>query len=504
MLKLLDRLIDSLTMYRLLLYYLIGLLLAAMILGQFGHLPYKPLNILLTSLVLLAACWVTNKAFALIFKAPTNHESSLITALILSLIISPTGSGISFLLAVSGLAMASKYLLTINRKHLFNPAAIAVTLTALGPQQSASWWVGTAAMLPYVLVGGVLMVRKVRRWPMVGSFLGSAIVANALYTLLSGGSLIPSSKALVLSSALCFLSFVMLTEPLTSPTTSRKQVWYGLLVGVLFPPQAHLLSLYSTPERALTLGNLFAYMISPKTKLFPVLRQKSKIATDSAEFVFDPKEKFAYEPGQYMEWTLPHKGTDARGNRRYFTLASSPTEPDIRLGIKFYPKGSSYKQAMLAMTAETPIVAGQIAGDFVLPKDAGQKLAFIAGGIGITPFRSMIKYLIDRDEKRDIVMLYSARASTDLAYQEIFEESRRKLGLKTIYTLTSENANLPNKYCRSGYITADLIKTEIPDYQERMFYLSGTHAMVAAMQETLTSLGVHYSRVKVDFFPGYA
>jgi Na+-transporting NADH:ubiquinone oxidoreductase subunit NqrB len=77
---------------------------------------------------------------------------------------------VTFLLAASGLAMASKYILTINKKHLFNPVAIAVALTALGPRQSANWWIGTSVMLPYVLIGGVLLVRKIRRGRMVFLF----------------------------------------------------------------------------------------------------------------------------------------------------------------------------------------------------------------------------------------------------------------------------------------------------------------------------------------------
>jgi ferredoxin-NADP reductase/Na+-translocating ferredoxin:NAD+ oxidoreductase RnfD subunit len=504
MLRSVDRLLDNITMYRLLLYYLIGLLLTAMVLGRLGHLPYGPQNILLSTSVLVAACWVINKAFALILKAPTNYESSLITALILALIISPAGSGLPFMLAASGLAMASKYLLTINRKHLFNPAAVAVTLTALGPQQSASWWVGTAVMLPFVLIGGVLIVRKIRRTAMVVAFLGSAFVADAVYVTLTHGIASANLKDLILNSALFFLAFVMLTEPLTSPVTRGKQIWYGVLVGALFPPQAHLLSLYSTPERALIVGNLFAYIVSPKTKLFPALKKVVKISPNALDFIFESQRHLAYEPGQYMEWTLPHDKTDSRGNRRYFTLASSPTENDLRLGIKFYKNGSSYKRAMLAMTPQTPIVAAQVSGDFVMPEDASRKLAFIAGGIGITPYRSMIKYLIDREQKRDVVLLYSARSAEEITYRDVFEEAHQKLGLKTVYTLTDEATPLPDTNYRAGYITSEVIKAEIPDYQDRTFYLSGTHDMVTAMREALTDLGIHHSHIKTDFFPGYA
>src|SRR5665213_184063 len=187
MLRSIDKLIDSITMYRLLLYYLIALLAIAIGLSAFGDLHYKPLYIAISATILLAACWIINKVFSYIFDAPINPESSLITALILALIITPTPTGfnILFLLAVSGLAMASKYLITIRGKHIFNPAAVAVVLTALGPKQTASWWVGTAAMLPFVLIGGLLIMRKIRRERMIMSFFIATTLSTVFYSIIS-------------------------------------------------------------------------------------------------------------------------------------------------------------------------------------------------------------------------------------------------------------------------------------------------------------------------------
>jgi ferredoxin-NADP reductase/Na+-translocating ferredoxin:NAD+ oxidoreductase RnfD subunit len=510
MLSYIDDLLDGITMYRLTLYYLIALVLAAIGLSAQGILHFGVTAIAASTLILVAACWVINKIFAAIFQAPTNVESVYITALILALIIPPMTSSttvnITFLLAASGLATASKYILTIRKKHVFNPAAIAVVLTAIGPRQSASWWVGTTALLPVVIIGGILLVRKIRRGRMVFSFFASALLATIVYTLLAHGNVLSALNKTLLTSAMFFLGFVMLTEPSTAPPTAGKQTWYAILVGLLFPPQVHLLSLYSTPELALVAGNIFSYIISPKTKLFPTLRQKSRLTPDSVDFVFQPNQKLSYKPGQYMEWTLTHPKTDTRGNRRYFTLASSPTEPDIRIGVKFYKQSSSYKQALLEMTPETPIVAAQIAGDFVLPKDPGQKLVFIAGGIGITPYRSMIKYLLDRGEARPITMLYSAKTPNDFAYKDIFEQARLEIRLKVVYAVTDKSAFLPDRDTHSlpGRINAEVIKREVPDYQQRLFYISGTQAMTKDMQDILVSLGVPRHQIKVDYFPGYA
>jgi ferredoxin-NADP reductase/Na+-translocating ferredoxin:NAD+ oxidoreductase RnfD subunit len=508
MFRVIDDLLDRITMYRLLLYYLIVLVVVAMGLSAAGVLHFSAMSVALSALILVAACWVVNKVFAVIFDAPTNVESVYITALILALIIPPLTNhnlvNLTFLLAASGLAMASKYILTIRRKHIFNPAAIAVVLTALGPRQSANWWVGTTAMLPFVVIGGLLLVRKIRRMRMVLTFFASALFATIVYTLLAKGNVLSTLDKTLMTSSMFFLGFVMLTEPLTTPPTQKKQTWYAVLIGILFPPQFHILSLYSTPELALITGNVFSYIISPKTKLFPVLRQKLRVTPDTVDFIFDPNDKFSYTPGQYMEWTLPHEKTDSRGNRRVFTLASSPTEADIRIGVKFYKRSSSFKKVLFALTQDMPIVAAQISGDFVLPKDPTQKLVFIAGGIGVTPYRSMIKYLIDTKQPRTITMLYSARTAADFAYKDVFEQGRRELGLNTIYAVTDDATAHVDGNNRLGRIDAAMIKEEVSDYQHRLFYISGTHEMVAALQAILADIGVPNHQIKVDFFSGYA
>jgi ferredoxin-NADP reductase len=200
-----------------------------------------------------------------------------------------------------------------------------------------------------------------------------------------------------------------------------------------------------------------------------------------------------------MEWTLPHKNSDSRGNRRYFTLASSPTEDVLRISVKFNNPSSSFKTAMLG---RGQIVAGNRAGSFTLPKDVDEKLVFMAGGIGITPFRSMIKYLLDKGEKRDVVLMYSNKKAEDTAYKDFFDQAGIT-SLKTIYTITDTENVPPTWTGKVGRIDANTILKEIPDYKERRFYISGPHVMVEAFKQTLAGLGVEKSKIKEDFFPGY-
>lgn len=506
MFKAIDKFLDRTTMYRLLLYYLIALLLIAVGLSATGALHYSAATIAEFAIYLVAVCWIVNQIFARFLGLAINSDSTYITALILALIIPPTFNqdNFTFITAAGGLAIASKYLITIRKKHIFNPAAIAVVLTALGPQQSASWWIGNSAMMPSVLIGGILLVRRIRRGAMVTSFFAAALAGTILSALMRHVGVTSALHQTIFSSALLFLAFVMLTEPLTSPTTKKYQIWYGILTGLLFPPQVHLGSFYSTPERALGLSNIFAFIVNPRVKLFPALVQKNKITPDSMDFVFAPDRRFAYQPGQYMEFTLPHDHIDSRGQRRYFTLASSPTEQNMHIGVKFYHGGSSFKKAMLDMDRSTPIIANSLGGDFVLPSDRTQKITLIAGGIGVTPYRSMIKYMLDKNEARPLTLLYAANTAEDIAYLDVFEEARKRLNIEVVYVLSKAGGALPDARFRAGYITPEFVKAEVSDYRENLFYISGPHAMVTGVETNLRAVGVPRHNIKTDFFSGYA
>ena len=509
MLKTIDSFLNRTTMYRLVLYFSVFLLVCAMILSFFGVLNYNPVAILFSALFITTVSLIANVIFSWAFEAPTNSESVYITALILSLIIDPISSPTDFSffsLAIWAAvwAMGSKYLFSFDKKHIFNPVAIAVAITALTINQSASWWVGTLAMMPFVLVGGLMIVRKIVRKDLVLSFFIVSIFVIVYSHFVSFTGVFSNIWVIFGSTPILFFAFVMLTEPLTTPPTKWLRIAYGAIVGFLFLPNLHIGSIYITPELALIIGNIFSYIVSPKEKLVLTLRKKTEVASGVYDFSFSTDEVMKFKPGQYLEWTIASDKNDSRGNRRYFTIASSPTEKDISMGVKFYPKPSSFKQKLFEMKVGDRIVASQRAGDFTLPKNSKKKLVFIAGGIGVTPFRSMIKYLTDKKEKRDIVMLYSNRTINDIAYKEIFDEAKRLLGIKTIYTVTDSDPNISSPDLRFGFIDAKMILREIPDYRERYFYISGPPGMVSMFENILVNIGVPKRRIITDFFPGFA
>lgn len=502
--KSIDTLLDRITMYRLVLYILLALLGIAALLAFFDLLHFSPLSLLLTSALLVVICWAMNTIFAFILKIPANLESSLITALILALILDPARSlgDVPFLGWAAILAISSKYLLAIRKKHLFNPAAIAVVITAFAMGGTASWWIGTASMLPAVLIGGWLIARKMRQEWIVLLFCVAACASTCLWSLAQGKALSTELLPLLLQSPLFFFACVMLTEPLTAPPTKKLKGIYAVLVGAIFVPLAHIGPLYSTPELALVIGNIFSYLVSPKQKVVLTLQKKHKVTPGLVDFVFKPSQSLAFAPGQYMEFTLEHVRPDSRGNRRYFTLASSPTEEMVHLGVRFYEKSSSFKRALYWMDGKTKIIGAQIAGDFTLPANPEQKLVFLAGGIGITPFRSMLKYLLDTQQRRDIVLIYANRSAREIAYLDVLNAAATKLGVKIFCTLTDSSAVPRNWAGLVGRINEQMIMQAIPDYAERTYYLSGPPEMVRAYEQVLKTLQVRKSQIKKDFFPG--
>jgi ferredoxin-NADP reductase len=390
--------------------------------------------------------------------------------------------------------MSSKYLLSWHKKHIFNPAAIAVILSSYLFNYSASWWVGDVTMAVFVAIGSFLIIRKTRREDMTFYFLLTTLGLGIILGMFVGNDPLLTVKKTLLYSPVLFFAGVMLTEPLTTPPTKLKQIIYGVIAGILMVPQVHIGALYFTPELALVLANIYAFSVSSKGRKLLKLKRIDMLTQSIYDFVFAADSKFNYLPGQYIEYTLKVAKADSRGNRRYFTLASSPTEDEVLLGVKFYDKPSSFKETLLNLRPTDTITAFQVAGDFVLPQNKSKKLVFIAGGIGITPFRSMTKYLLDKNEPRDIILLYANKTNADIVYKSIFDEAEKTLGLKAHYIETDT----------VGRLSKELITTFVADAQERTFYISGPQAMVTTVKSILNDMNIPDHRIVSDFFPGFA
>src|SRR5581483_3708485 len=477
--KFIDNFLDNITMYGLLLYGLLILAVISIVLSLFGLVVFSPLSLIGALLPLILVAGLVNYLLGWVFKVPLNQESSHISALILFFALTPLLDLHSFYLLVlaATLAMVSKYLLNTGGRHLFNPAAISLVILDISGLGGTAWWISVPVLVIPVIILGFLVVKKIRKFHLFNAFALTSLIVF-LITRWSGGSLLSNLEQAILYSPLIFFGSIMVTEPLTMPPTKISRIIYGIIIGLLFSLSYRLGPIYSTPELALIIGNVFSYFVSFKSRVRLAFVESQTISSHTFNITLEPERPFQYKAGQYMEWTLPDVSFNKKGNRRYFTIASSPTESKIHLGISYDPAWPSrFKEKLLKLGKGDSLFAHGVAGDFVLPDNSDQKMVFIAGGIGITPFRSMIKYLSDKGEKRPITLFYSVHTSSELAYEDVFGPAEQAVGLK---------------------------RKEVPDYRERLFYLSGPPKMVEAFKKILTEMGVSRSQIKTDFFIGYA
>lgn len=222
----LDRFLNNITMYRLVLYELIFLTIISIIFSYTGQLGYNwPVTSMIFSLVtLLVSSYVTNLIFSKILKIPTNVESSLITALILFLIMPPATSEkeMMILVLVGFIAIASKYLISPFRKHIFNPVALAIFIIYILNINTAIWWIGDPAMIPFLLIFGFLIVHKLKRFAIFLAFIVAWLLSLSFFSRTIFTSF--QSFQFAIGPTL-FFATIMLTEPITTPPTKNYRLF---------------------------------------------------------------------------------------------------------------------------------------------------------------------------------------------------------------------------------------------------------------------------------------
>lgn len=215
-------------------------------------------------------------------------------------------------------------------------------------------------------------------------------------------------------------------------------------------------------------------------------------------FWFRPEKPVPYTAGQFTEIRLPHEDADDRGDKRWFTLSSSPTDELVSITTRIDPvRPSSFKKALLKLKPGTKLTLADPMGDFVLPKKKDIPLVFVAGGIGVTPMHSMIKWLADKGERRNIKLFYAARDLESVAFRKLFEAASIDFDIIL--------QNPPAGWLGStGRLTTDVIY-DMPGVQENaLIYLSGPEPMVETFYNELKQRGIPEHRLVTDYFPGYS
>lgn len=220
------------------------------------------------------------------------------------------------------------------------------------------------------------------------------------------------------------------------------------------------------------------------------LIDRKKEAGDAQSFIFKPGQPVSWKPGYFIHYILPHQDMDKRKNDRYFTISSTPHEGFIMLTTRITPNGSSFKKMLLKLKPGDIIEAEEPEGDFVI-EGPNKKYVFIAGGIGITPFRAIILDLAYRKQLINTILLYANKTADFVFKDELEALSKDRPDFQIHYFVDPQR------------IDQEVIRKLVPDLKNSLFYVSGPEPMVESFEEMLMNMGIPDKHIKRDYFPGY-
>jgi ferredoxin-NADP reductase len=206
-------------------------------------------------------------------------------------------------------------------------------------------------------------------------------------------------------------------------------------------------------------------------------------------FTFQPEAPITWQPGQYMHYVLKHKNPDDRGQERWFTISSAPFEKDIMITTRFDGEQiSSFKRALFKMEPGGVIEADGPKGSFTLQEGEHHHI-FIAGGIGVTPFRSMLLQLLHDHKNKSIDLMYANRDS-NFVFGDWLKDLQSKNSSFHLLEFVDKRIEEPD--------LAEFMKDK-----SAIYYLSGPRSMVEAYEHLLADKGIEKTAVMTDYFPGY-
>lgn len=247
------------------------------------------------------------------------------------------------------------------------------------------------------------------------------------------------------------------------------------------------------------------------------LLARTPIAQDTVAFAMERPAGFDFEAGQYIsvqlaDFQAPEDGSD--DGERMLSIASAPHDPELVVAMRMRDTAFKAHLARCAVGQHgASVVVSPPMGDFVLPADNSQPIVMIAGGIGITPFYSMLRHLQHRaalgGPVPPVTLLYGNRNTALAAWSTEFESMAAALpGFRVVHVVSEEavvqgGADDGRSATRSGLIDAALIREEVPRWRDARYYIVGPTAMVAAMQDCLDACEVPPEQVVIEFFAGY-
>jgi ferredoxin-NADP reductase len=232
------------------------------------------------------------------------------------------------------------------------------------------------------------------------------------------------------------------------------------------------------------------------------IRETREVARGTLLVTFDlGGEDVDFRPGQYFFVTLPDRGhADERGLRRHFSVVTAPGERGI-LGLATRLRDSAFKQTLRELTVGTEVEVEEPKGSFLLPEDPSRPLVFVAGGIGITVFRSMLLHIRDERLPHRVTLVYSNRDRESTAFLDELRELETELpGLRLVLTMTDDPGWAGESRRLDAAVLRELLGGGLAG---STFLVAGPPAMAEAVHEALLEAGADEAHVHVDRFSGY-
>jgi ferredoxin-NADP reductase len=232
------------------------------------------------------------------------------------------------------------------------------------------------------------------------------------------------------------------------------------------------------------------------------IKEKREVAKGTLLVIFDLRgEKLDYQPGQYF-WVelLDPPYADEKGPRRHISAVTSPTERGV-IGLCTRIRDSAFKRSLVELPVGAEVEVEQPRGKFVLPEDTSRPLVFVAGGIGITAFRSMLRYIQDERLPHRVTLIYSNRDRESTPFLDELEQiERTNLNIRLIVTMTNDDA-WPGERRR---IDATFFKKYLGEsLTDATYMVAGPPGMAEAASEELQKAGVNEQLITTDSFSGY-
>ncbi len=233
------------------------------------------------------------------------------------------------------------------------------------------------------------------------------------------------------------------------------------------------------------------------------LLSRHEVADGTMAFRFERPSNWTFKAGQYIDMTLLNPPeTDSEGNIRSFSIASGPDEETLMVATRM--RDTAFKRVLKTMPLGTTVKIEGPLGSFSLHSNTSRPAVFLAGGIGITPFHSMIVNAAHRGLVQQIVLLYSNRRPEDSAFLEQLQQlGSKNKNYQIIGVMTEMQKSKQAWSGETGFIDKAMLVRFVPDLAAPIYYIAGPPAMVAAMKETLVKAGVNEDDIRSEDFAGY-